>query len=72
MQLHASLYERSRDRQREERRKMKAEIRVMQPEVKEHWSHQKLEEARHGFSSGAPGRSVALPEFGLLASRTLK
>lgn len=48
-----------------------AEIEVMQPQVKECDSHQKLEEARNGFSPRALGGSTALPSFAVLASRTV-
>lgn len=49
-----------------------AEIEVMQPQVKECGCHQKLEEAENRFSPRALGGSMALPDFVILASRTVR
>lgn len=48
---------------------IEAEIGVMCPQA---CSHQKLEDAKNRFSLVAPKGSVALLDFGLLASRTVR
>lgn len=60
--------------------KTEAETGVMWSQLKEYQSHQKVGEARNGFSwstcwggGGGGGReSIALPDFGFLAFRTVK
>lgn len=49
-----------------------AEIGVIRPQVKEHSSQQKLEEARKGSPLEPPRGSVALPDFRLEASRAVR
>ena len=56
---HPLMGEAERDTQGRQR-----QIRVLRPHAKGYWNHQKLEEARNGFPSGALGRSAALPSLG--------
>ena len=56
--------------------KTEAETTVMQPQAKNTWSHQRLEEARKdahlGPSEGVQPSDTLILEAGLLASRTVK
>ena len=56
--------------------KTETETTVMQPQAKNTWSHQRLEEARKdahlGPSEGVQPSDTLILEAGLLASRTVK
>ena len=51
---------------------MEAETGVTQPQPRNAWSHQRLEEEAKKLSCRALGGSMALPDFGPLASRTMR